>query len=74
MEMGDERSRVEEVTTVTYGGGAFLAFALGGWVAVPILMVLASMGAPGYLGAWYGGLAGLPPAASSAAGWAPASR
>lgn len=152
MEMGGERVRVEEVTTVTYGGGrqetffpwslswsavwvgtlsavalglifglvalaigahrvgqplaswrevsfvalassvlgSFLAFALGGWVAakiagirrsetamlhgaivwlvaVPIVMVLASMGAAGYLGGWYGGLAGLPPAAAAQA-------
>jgi hypothetical protein len=36
-------------------------------VAVPILMVLASMGAVSYLGGWYGGLAGLPPAAAAQA-------
>jgi hypothetical protein len=151
METGGEHVRVEEVTTVTYGGdretffpwpvswsavwvgalsamalalifglvaiaigahrvgqpfgawrdvgfpalvfsvlGAFLAFALGGWtaarvagarraetamlhgaiawlVAVPILMVLASMGAATYFGGWYGGLAGIPPAAAAQA-------
>ena len=149
MDMGGERVRVEEVTTVTYGGsrevftpwplswsavwvgalsaaalalvfglvavavgahrvgqplgrwgevsfvalafsvlGSFLAFALGGWVAakvagihrsetamlhgaivwlvaVPIVMLLASMGAAGYLGGWYAGLAGTPPAAAA---------
>lgn len=36
-------------------------------VAVPILIALASMGATGYLGGWYGGLAGLPPAAAAQA-------
>lgn len=36
-------------------------------VAVPLLMVLASMGAVSYLGGWYGGLAGLPPAAAAQA-------
>jgi len=68
--------------------GAFLAFAVGGWVAakvagarrsetamlhgavawlvaVPILVVLASLGAAPYFGGWYGGLAGLPPAAAA---------
>lgn len=35
-------------------------------VAVPILVVLASMGTGSYFGAWYGGLAGLPPAAAQA--------
>ncbi|MGH7368833.1 MAG: hypothetical protein ACREKQ_02300 [Candidatus Rokuibacteriota bacterium] len=151
METGGEHVRVEEVTTVSYGGGretffpwpvswsavwvgtlsamtlalifglvavaigahrvgqpfgtwrevgflalvfsvfgAFLAFALGGWtaakvagarraetamlhgaiawlVAVPLLMVLASMGAVTYFGGWYGGLAGMPPAAAAQA-------
>jgi hypothetical protein len=151
METGGERLRVEEITTVTYGGdrevmmpwlvswsavwvgaltavalglvfgliglavgahrvgrplgnwsevsvlalalsvfGAFLAFAAAGWVtarmadlrrsetamlhgaiawlvAVPILVILASMGAAGYLGGWYGGLAGLPPSAAAQA-------
>jgi hypothetical protein len=70
--------------------GSFLAFALGGWVAakvaglfrsetamlhgaivwlvaVPILVVLASMGTGSYFGGWYGGLAGLPPAAAAQA-------
>jgi hypothetical protein len=149
MDIGGERVRVEEVTTVTYGGsrevftpwplswsavwvgalsavalalvfglvavavgahrvgqplgswgevsfvalafsvlGSFLAFALGGWVAakvagirraetamlhgaivwlvaVPIVMLLASLGAAGYLGGWYAGLAGAPPAAAA---------
>jgi hypothetical protein len=36
-------------------------------VAVPILLVLTSMGAVSYLGGWYGGLAGLPPAAAAQA-------
>jgi len=36
-------------------------------VAVPILVVLASMGAASYFGGWYGGLAGLPPAAAAQA-------
>ena len=40
-------------------------------VAVPILVVLASMGAGSYFGAWYGGLAGLPPAAAQALAAAP---
>jgi hypothetical protein len=63
--------------------GAFLSFALGGWVAakvagvrrsetamlhgaivwlvaVPILLVLLSLGAATALGGWYGGLAGTP--------------
>lgn len=70
--------------------GSFLAFALGGWVAakvagtrhsepamlhgaiawlvaVPILVVLASMGAASHFGGWYGGLAGVPPAAAAQA-------
>lgn len=80
-----------EVTLLTLGFsvfGSFLAFALGGWVAakvggihrsetamlhgaiawlvaVPILMILASLGVVGYLGGWYGGLAGVPPAAAA---------
>ena len=40
-------------------------------VAVPILVVLASMGAGSYFGGWYGGLAGLPPAAAAQALAAP---
>jgi hypothetical protein len=70
--------------------GAFIAFAVGGWVAarvagarrsetamlhgsiawlvaVPILMVLASVGASAYFGTWYGGLAGTPAWATTAA-------
>jgi hypothetical protein len=70
--------------------GAFLAFAVGGWVAakvagarrsetamlhgavawlvaVPLLVVLAALGAAPYFGGWYGGLAGLPPAAGAQA-------
>ena len=30
-------------------------------LAVPILLVIAAMGAGGYFGGWYGGLAGTPP-------------
>jgi hypothetical protein len=68
--------------------GAFLAFAVGGWVAakvagarrsetamlhgalawlvaVPLLVLLAALGAAPYFGGWYGGLAGLPPAAAA---------
>ena len=64
--------------------GAFLSFAVGGWVAarvaglrraepamlhgalvwllaIPALLLLATLGAGGYLGTWYGGLAGAPP-------------
>lgn len=40
-------------------------------VAVPILMVLASLGAATYLGAWYGGLAGTPAWVAGAAQTAP---
>jgi hypothetical protein len=36
-------------------------------VAVPFLVVLASLGAAPYFGGWYGGLAGLPPAAAAQA-------
>jgi hypothetical protein len=44
---------------------AMLHGAIAWLLTVPILMVLASMGAVGYLGGWYGGLAGLPPAAAA---------
>jgi O-antigen/teichoic acid export membrane protein len=30
-------------------------------LAVPILLVIAAMGAGGYFGGWYGGLVGVPP-------------
>jgi hypothetical protein len=63
--------------------GAFLSFAVGGWVAgkiagilhsepamlhgaivwlvgVPLLLILAALGAGGFFGGWYGGLAGTP--------------
>ena len=40
-------------TAMLHGGIAWL-------VAVPILLVMASLGATVYLGAWYGGLAGVP--------------
>jgi hypothetical protein len=63
--------------------GAFLSFAVGGWVAgkiagirrsepamlhgaivwlvaLPILLVLVAIGGGGLLGAWYGGLGGMP--------------
>ncbi|MEX2220750.1 MAG: hypothetical protein WEG40_03035 [Candidatus Rokuibacteriota bacterium] len=46
---------------------AMLHGAIAWLVAVPILMVLASMGAATYLGGWYGGLAGMPPAAAAQA-------
>ena len=45
---------------------AMLHGAIAWLVAVPILVVLASMGAAPYFGGWYGGLAGLPPAAGGA--------
>jgi hypothetical protein len=44
---------------------AMLHGAIAWLVAVPILMVLASLGAAGYLGGWYSGLAGMPPAAAA---------
>lgn len=44
---------------------AMLHGAVAWLVAVPILVVLASMGAAPYFGGWYGGLAGLPPAAAA---------
>ncbi|HJR49624.1 MAG TPA: hypothetical protein VJ794_00875 [Gemmatimonadales bacterium] len=40
---------------------AMLHGAIAWLVSVPLLMVLASMGAAGYFGGWYGGLAGIPP-------------
>jgi hypothetical protein len=46
---------------------AMLHGALAWLVAVPLLVVLASMGAVSYFGGWYGGLAGLPPAAAAQA-------
>ena len=46
---------------------AMLHGAIAWVVAVPILVVLASMGAVSYFGAWYGGLAGVPPAAAAQA-------
>jgi hypothetical protein len=46
---------------------AMLHGAIAWVVAVPILVVLASMGAASYFGGWYGGLAGLPPAAAAQA-------
>lgn len=46
---------------------AMLHGAVAWLVAVPILVVLASLGAAPYFGGWYGGLAGLPPAAAAQA-------
>jgi small-conductance mechanosensitive channel len=46
---------------------AMLHGAIAWLVAVPILVVLASMGAASYFGGWYGGLAGLPPTAAAQA-------
>jgi len=46
---------------------AMLHGAIAWLVAVPILVALASMGAVSYFGGWYGGLAGLPPAAAAQA-------
>jgi hypothetical protein len=46
---------------------AMLHGAIAWLVAVPMLVVLASMGAVSYFGGWYGGLAGLPPAAAAQA-------
>jgi hypothetical protein len=46
---------------------AMLHGALAWLVAVPLLVVLASLGAASYFGGWYGGLAGLPPAAAAQA-------
>ena len=46
---------------------AMLHGAIAWLVAVPILVVLASMGPVSYFGGWYGGLAGLPPAAAAQA-------
>ena len=46
---------------------AMLHGAIAWLVAVPILVVLASMGAASYFGGWYGGLAGLPPALAAEA-------
>ncbi len=45
-------------TAMLHGAFAWL-------VAVPMLVVLASLGAAPYFGGWYGGLAGLPPAAAA---------
>ena len=39
---------------------AMLHGAVAWLVAVPILLVMASLGAAAYLGTWYGGLAGMP--------------
>jgi hypothetical protein len=41
-------------------------------VAIPLLLLLAALGAGSVFGSWYGGLAGTPPWASSAAGVDPA--
>jgi hypothetical protein len=46
---------------------AMLHGAVAWLVAVPILVVLASLGTAPYFGGWYGGLAGLPPAAAAQA-------
>jgi hypothetical protein len=46
---------------------AMLHGAISWLVAVPFLVVLASLGAAPYFGGWYGGLAGLPPAAGAQA-------
>lgn len=46
---------------------AMLHGAITWLVAVPILVVLAALGAVSYFGGWYGGLAGLPTAASAQA-------
>jgi hypothetical protein len=46
---------------------AMLHGAIAWLVSVPILVVLASLGAGSYLGAWYGGLAGTPAWATSSA-------
>jgi hypothetical protein len=50
---------------------AILHGAIAWLVAVPLLVVLASMGAASYFGGWYGGLAGLPPAQAFATAQAP---
>jgi len=75
--------KVHLVTLVFSIGGAFFAFAAGGWtaariagirrsepailhgsivwlLALPLLLVLAALGALGHFGGWYAGLAGTP--------------
>lgn len=56
-----------KVAGMRHSESAMLHGAVAWLVAVPILVILASMGAVSYFGGWYGGLAGLPPAAAAQA-------